>query len=148
MNSKFKRTKTFLTFLYMDRSGAQKVGRVPRGLRRHLQDEYCLPQAGMASPVPGDRLCVHHTTPSPLGWAEPSPVLDVPGSGSCAGDMQREEVTGKGTPLGAPHPSRDKGQRTHLFFLDSHLSRASRGLPWIDLGTERSQGEGLQAESS
>lgn len=36
-------------------------------------------------------------------WAEHSPILDTPGSGSCAGDIQWEEVTGKGTPLGVPH---------------------------------------------
>ena len=55
-----------------------------------------------------------------------------------------EEVTG--TPLGVPHPSRDKGQRAHLCFLDSHLSRVSTSLmgPALDSGAERSQSESLQ----
>lgn len=46
----------------------------------------------LACPLPTD--CVHHTTPLPAVWAEPSPLLDAAGSGSCTGDIQREEVTG------------------------------------------------------
>ena len=90
------------------------------------------------------------TIPHLRRWCEQSPVLSwMPQGEGVVQVTHREEVAG--TPLGVSRPSRDKGQRTRLFFLDSHLSRVSTSLmgPALDSGTERPQGESLQeAESS
>lgn len=76
-------------------SGIQEVKRVPLEVRRHLQDEgpacHSLTQPSCTSCVTGRRLCAYHTTPLSVVWAEPSRVLDTPGSRSRAGDIGGSE---------------------------------------------------------